>query len=149
MPNIYLYDRNSGATTLVTASQSGNYSADNRSLYPFFASDGQTLLFQSAASDLVTNDYNGASDVFVFNLFTAGIIPTFYVQIIPGASPGQNPTLIWPALPGKTYQFQFKDNLTDPAWQILPGNATILGGTGYFTDPTPVTSQRFYQVVGF
>jgi hypothetical protein len=151
VPNIYIYDRNSGATTLVTVSQFGNFSADNRSLNPFFSSDGQTLLFQSAASDLVTNDYNRASDVFVFNLFTAGMIPTFsfYVQIIPGASPGQNPTLIWPALPGITYQFQFKSNLTDPAWQTLPGDATILGGAGYFTDPTPAVSQRFYQVVGF
>ncbi len=149
VPNLFIYDRNSNATTLVTASQFGNFPADNWSLNPFFSGDGQTLLLQSAASDLVTNDYNRASDVFVFNLFTAGMIPTFYVQAIPGASPGQNPTLIWPALPGKTYQFQFKDNLADPAWQILPGNAAILGGTGYFTDPTPAAGQRFYKVVGF
>jgi hypothetical protein len=149
VPEIFIYDRNSGANTLVTMSQFGDFPADNRSLSPFFSGDGQTLLFQSAASDLVTNDYNRASDVFVFNLFTAGLIPTFYLQITPGASPGQNPTLSWPALSGTTYQFKFKNNLTDPAWQILPGNATILNGTGYFMDPTPATGKRFYKVVGF
>ncbi|MGD0812111.1 MAG: hypothetical protein ABSA83_00755 [Verrucomicrobiota bacterium] len=148
VPNIYIYDRNSGTTTLVTVSQYGNFSADNRSLSPFFSSDGQTLLFQSAASDLVTNDYNCASDVFTFNLFTAGLIQTFWVQAVPGASAGQNPTLIWPVLSGMTYQFLYKNNLTDPAWQTLPGSPTILGSTGYYTDPTPAAGQRFYKVTG-
>jgi hypothetical protein len=97
----------------------------------------------------VTNDWNRASDLFAFNLYAAGMIPTFYVQLIPGASPGQNPTLIWPVLAGKTYQVQFKNNLTDPSWQALPGNVTILGSTGYFTDTTPVSGQRYYQIVGF
>ena len=117
--------------------------------FPFFSGDGQTLVFQSAASDLVTNDWNRASDIFAFNLYAAGMIPTFYVQVSPAASPNQNPTLIWPVLAGKTYQVQFKNNLTDPAWQTLPGDVTILGSTAYFTDSTPVTGQRFYQIVGF
>jgi hypothetical protein len=149
VPDVFIYDRTSGATTLLTASQFGNRSGDNRSLLPFFSGDGQTLVFESAASDLVTNDWNRASDLFAFNLFAAGMIPTFYVQVSPGASPNQNPTLIWPVQAGKTYQVQFKNNLTDPAWQTLPGDVTILGSTAYFTDSTPVTGQRFYQVVGF
>jgi Tol biopolymer transport system component len=148
--DVFIYDRTSGATTLLTASQFGNRSADNRSANPFFSGDGQTLVFQSAASDLVgTNDWNRASDLFAFNLYAAGMIPTFYVQVSPAASPNQNPTLIWPVLSGKIYQVQFKNNLTDPAWQTLPGNVTILGSTGYFTDTTPVTGQRFYQIIGF
>jgi Tol biopolymer transport system component len=146
-PNIFIYDRNSDSTTLVTASQYGNYSADNRSLSPFFSGDGQTLVFQSAADDLVTNDYNRASDIFSYNLFTAGLISTFSIQIIPGA-PGQNPTLVWPALPGVTYQFLYKNDLGAPEWQTLPGTATILGQTGYFSDPTAPVAQRFYEVIG-
>ena len=149
VPDVFIYDRTSSATTLLTASQFGNRSGANRSLSPFFSADGRTLVFQSAASDLVTNDASHTSNLFAFNLYAAGMIPTFYVQAIPGASPNQNPTLIWPVLSGKTYQVQFKNNLTDPAWQTLPGNVTILGGTGYFTDSTPVTGQRFYQIVGF
>jgi Tol biopolymer transport system component len=149
VPDVFIYDRTSGATTLLTASQFGNYSGNNRSLNPFFSGDGQTLVFQSAASDLVTNDANRASDIFAFNLYAAGMIPIFYVQVVPGGSPNQNPTLIWPVLAGKAYQVQFKNNLTDPAWQTLPGTVTILGSTGYFTDSTPVTGQRFYRIVGF
>jgi WD40-like Beta Propeller Repeat len=149
VPDVFIYDRNSGTTMLLTASQFGNRSGDNRSLLPLFSGDGQTLVFQSAASDLVTNDWNRASDLLAFNLYAAGMIPIFYVQLGPGASSGQNPTLIWPVLAGKTYQVQFKNNLNDPVWQLLPGSVTILGSTGYFTDATPVTGQRFYQIVGF
>lgn len=148
VPDVFIYDRASGVTTLLSASQAGNGSGDNRSLLPIFSGDGQTIVFQSAASDLVTNDWNRASDIFAFNLYDAGLISTFYVQISPPASPAQNPTLLWPVQSGKTYQVQFKNNLTDPAWQTLPGNVTILGSTGYFTDPTPVATQRFYQIVG-
>jgi hypothetical protein len=149
VPDVFIYDRTSGATMLLTASQFGNRSGNNRSLLPFFSGDGQTLVFESAASDLVTNDWNRASDLFAFNLYAAGMIPTFYAQLSPGVSSGQNPTLIWPVLAGKNYQVQFKNNLNDPSWQTLPGSVTILGSTGYFTDTTPVTGQRFYQIVGF
>jgi hypothetical protein len=148
VPDVFIYDRTSGVTTLLSASQFGNGSGDNRSLMPIFSGDGQTLVFQSAASDLVTNDWNRASDVFAFNLYDAGLISTFHVQISPITSLMQNPTLVWPVQSGKTYQVQFKNNLTDPSWLTLPGNVTILGNTGYFTDPAPDAAQRFYQIVG-
>jgi hypothetical protein len=149
VPDVFIYDRTSGATTLLSASQFGNRSSDNRSLLPIFSGDGQTLVFQSAASDLVgTNDWNRTSDLFAFNLYSGGLIPTFYVQL-GAAGSGQNPTLIWPVLAGKTYQVQFKNNLSDPVWQTLPGSVSILGGTAYFTDPTPFAGQRFYQIVGY
>jgi len=147
VPDVFIYDRTSGSTMLLTASLFGNRSGDNRSLLPIFSRDGQALLFQSVASDLVTNDWNRASDLFEFNLYTGGLIPTFYVQL--SAPAGQNSTLLWPVLAGKTYQVQFKNNLSDPVWQTLPGNVTILGSTGYFKDNTPVNGQRFYQIVGF
>ena len=86
VPDIFLYDRNSGATTQLTANQSGNASGANRSANPFFSADGQTLVFQSAAYDLVTNDFNRNGDVFAVNLFAAGMIPVFYVQAIPRTS---------------------------------------------------------------
>jgi Tol biopolymer transport system component len=149
LPNVYLYDRTTGLTALVSASQFGPQSGDNRSLSPFFSGDGQTLVFQSAASDLVTNDVNRTGDVFSFNLFAAGLIPTFPVQIIPAASAGQPPTLQWPVVPGKAYQVLFKANLSDPAWQNLSTNVTIVGATAYFTDTTAATGQRFYQIIGF
>jgi hypothetical protein len=148
VPDVFIYDRTSGVTTLLSASQFGNGSGDNRSLLPMFSGDGQTLVFESAASDLVTNDWNRASDMFAFNLYNAGLISTFYVQISPITSTTQNPTLVWPVQSGKTYQVQFKNNITDRNWQTLPGTVTIVGNTGSFTDPTTVNGQRFYQIVG-
>jgi len=56
VPNLFVYDRNSGDTTLMTASVYGGGSGANRSFQPLFSPDGQTLVFQSAAFDLVTND---------------------------------------------------------------------------------------------
>jgi Tol biopolymer transport system component len=146
--NYFLFDRNSGAMTLLTASQFGNYSGQNCTANAFFSPDGQTLLLQSAAGDLVTNDFNRSGDVFAFNLFAAGMIPIFTVQAVVSSQSNPNVTLIWPVLPGKTYQVLFKNNLTDPAWQVLPGNVTILGNTGYFTDASPPIGQRFYQIIG-
>ncbi len=43
-PNIFLYDRQTGANTLLSASRFGNVAADNRSLAPVFSGDGQVLL---------------------------------------------------------------------------------------------------------
>ena len=148
VPDIFLYDRNSGATTLLSANWSGSASGANRSSNPFFSADGQTLVFQSAAYDLVTNDFNRNGDVIAVNLFAAGLIPVFYVHASPGTQSSPTPTLVWPVLAGKTYQVLYKDNLTDPAWQVLGGNITILGNTAYFTDPNPATGQRFYKIVG-
>ena len=80
VPDVLIYDRTAGTTTLLSPSQFGNRSADSRSLLPCFSGDGQTIVFESAASDLVTNDWNRASDVYAFNLYNAGMISTFYVQ---------------------------------------------------------------------
>jgi hypothetical protein len=105
-------------------------------------------MFQSAASDLATNDLNRVTGLFAFNLYAAGMIANFYVQVTAGTPSNPYPTLTWPVLSGKTYQVLFKNNLTDPVWQTVPGMVTILGGTGYFTDFAPVTGQKFYQITG-
>jgi Tol biopolymer transport system component len=149
VPDVFLYDRNSGTTTLVSASQFGGGSGANRSFNPCFSPDGQTLVFQSEAFDLVTNDFNRSGDVFAFNLFTGGVIPVFYVQSLQGLSASNpNPTLVWPVLSGKTYQVLFKSSLSDPAWQPLPGNIIVLGNTAHFTDSNPSGGQRFYWIMG-
>ena len=148
VPNLFLYDQSDGTTTLLTASSYGPRSGANRSLNPFFSSDGQTLAFESAAFDVTTNDFNQSGDIFAYNFFTAGLIPYFTVNAIPGPSAAPSPTLVWPTSPGKTYQVWFKNNLTDPNWQLLSGSITIQGSSAYFTDPAPSITQRFYKIVG-
>ena len=147
VPDIFLFDTQTGATTLLSASFLGTFAANDRSSSPVFSGDGQTLFFQSWASDFADGDFNQAGDVVAYSLYTSGLIPVFYVTILPGSGPGQSPWLTWPVVPGKSYRVQFKANIGD-SWQELSGNVTLVGSQGYYQDLTPANSRRFYRVVG-
>jgi hypothetical protein len=141
----------------VTASDAGNFTANDQSLKPVFSGDGQTLCFQSWASDLAGNDFNNGSDLFALNTASlpggAGATNSasvFYAQFSLSGGYGQGnqlPLISWPLAAGATYQVQYKTNLTDPVWQILPGNVSFIGGTGYITDPSPAPDNRFYRII--
>ncbi|MDB6112114.1 MAG: hypothetical protein JWR69_3864 [Pedosphaera sp.] len=141
VPDLFLYDQLNGTTTLLSANQSGTASANNRSLTPVFSGDGQTLFFQSWATDLIAQDFNHTSDLFAFAFL--------YATVVPGATPAQGPTISWPALPGMTYHVQYKDNLGDANWQEVNGSVTIIDGKGSLVDLAPGLSQRFYRVATF
>ena len=145
--DIFLFDRQAGATTLASASYFGNHAANNRSSSPVFSGDGMTLFFQSWASDLAGADFNQASDVVACNVYASGAIPIFSVTIFPGGAPGQGPWLAWQAVPGRSYRVQFK-NTVDDSWQELNGNVTIVGNQGYCQDIAPSATQRYYRIVG-
>jgi hypothetical protein len=135
----------------------GNSTADDRSLKPVFSGDSQTLYFQSWASDISGNDFNGDSDIFALDLALAltgsggggstNFISGPYLQLIPAGTLSPNPVISWPLTSGESYQVQYKTNLTDPVWLNLPGNAAFIGATGYFGDPSPAPGQRFYRIV--
>jgi hypothetical protein len=139
VPHLFLYDRLTGTTILLTTSRATGAPADNRSLTPVFSGDGRTLFFASWASDLVAQDFNWASDVFALGFL--------YVSVT--TSPASGPTLTWPARPGETYEVQFKNGLNDAQWQAVTGNIAIQGNQGHLTDLAPSTGQRFYRVVAF
>lgn len=134
---IILYDRQTGLNTLVSANRFTGLPSDDNSLRTRFSLDGQTLLIQSWASDLVAGDFNQSSDIIAQPIFVAVILPS---------SAGQGPWLQWPFVPGKNYTVQFKHNLGDPAWQTLPGNYTNSGVKAWMQDLGPVNSQRFYRI---
>jgi len=158
VPDVFLYDRTNGTTTLLSVDQTGNGAANNRSLNPVFSGDGLTLVFQSAASDLTANDFNNSGDLFSFDLIAlpgtglggstaTNTAPVFYTQLsLPGVS-SSYPVLSWPLVSGQSYHAQFKDNLTDPSWQDVNGSIIFIGGTGYINDHSPSASQRFYRIV--
>jgi Tol biopolymer transport system component len=139
VPDLFLYDRFSGTSSLLTTSRFTGLPADNRSLNPVFSGDGRTLFFQSWADDLVPQDFNHGDDVFALALLYASI----------SSVPGQGPTLTWPARPGETYQVQFKANLDEPVWQNVTGTVTVSGNHANLTDVAPSAEQRFYRVVAF
>jgi Tol biopolymer transport system component len=66
--NVYLRDRTNGTTRLVSVNLSGTGGGNGNSWPQGISTNGQYVLFESVASDLVANDTNNASDVFVRDL---------------------------------------------------------------------------------
>ncbi len=145
LPDVFVFDRLTGATTLLSASRFGGASASNRSLRPVFSGDGLTLVFESWGSDLVAQDFNQSGDLFAFSLVPPGTVPAFQAAMLPG-QPGPGAWLTWPGVPGASYRVQFKQSLSDLFWQDLDGAPMFLGNQAYFNDPVPGVSQRFYRI---
>ncbi|HKW30266.1 MAG TPA: hypothetical protein VJT54_13095, partial [Verrucomicrobiae bacterium] len=138
IPQLIVYDQLAGSNTLLSTAATGTASGDNRSLSPVFNSDGRTLVFASWASNLAADDFNHFSDVFAFEFL--------YANVTLGAA-GLGPTITWPYVSGHSYQVQYKNNLTDNAWQQVAGTMNINGNQASLTDPVPAAGQRFYRVV--
>lgn len=64
--DIFLHDRESGNTELVSAAPGGT-SADDASYAPSISADGRFVAFSSQASNLVPGDSNRRPDVFVYD----------------------------------------------------------------------------------
>jgi Tol biopolymer transport system component len=103
---------------------------------------------QAGDLSLAQNDADGDG---MSNLqeFLAGTDPTdpasvLRLQIGVQISSPNNVMLNWPAVPGKNYRVQFKDNLNDAVWSEAPG-ATVVGLQGSFSIPAGQSS-RFYRV---
>jgi Tol biopolymer transport system component len=156
--NMFIYDRVNNATILASVDLFGNSTANDNSLKPVFSADSQTLAFESWASDLATNDFNGGSDIFALNLATLPVTiagggggtsnsPPLYAALIPPGVISSNLAVSWPLASGAAYQVEYKTNLTDPVWQVLTGSPAFIGDTGYINDTAPAASQRFYRIV--
>ncbi len=131
--DVFLYDSSNNATILISVNAAGNASSADRSLKPAFSADGRTLFFQSWSSDISAGDFNSGSDLFALNLaalpMTTGTgggatnaASGFVAQLnlpVSGAS-NSLPVLTWPLAAGKSYQVQYKTNLTDAVWLPLP-----------------------------
>jgi hypothetical protein len=58
---------------------------------------------------------------------------------------GTNIILNWPGVTGKTYQLEYKDNLTDPTW--TPVGSPMTGtGTLTLTNSSGTSPQRFFYL---
>jgi len=145
--DIFLYDRLTGTTILLTANRSGAFSADGLSTTPAFSPDGKTLFFNSWASDLLSPpaDFNNYADIFAYRIYSSGDIPLFHAVM---SSSADGVFITWPAVSGKAYRVQYKNNVSDPEWQDITTGVTIVGNQGSFHEPAS-TAQRFYRVVGF
>jgi cysteine-rich repeat protein len=66
-PDVFVHDRQTGATTRASVAPDGS-GADDRSFTPALSGDGRLVAFQSVATNLVAGDGNGVPDVFVRDL---------------------------------------------------------------------------------
>lgn len=64
IPAIFVHDRNSGETNRVSVNSDG-YAADDACTGPAISFDGRFVSFESIATNLVSDDTNSASDVFI------------------------------------------------------------------------------------
>ncbi len=72
--NVYLCDRSSNTTVLVSANASGTGGGNGHSTAGQVSTNGRYALFESDASDLLPGDTNGVSDIFVRDLQTGSNI---------------------------------------------------------------------------
>lgn len=156
--DVFLYDRQSGTTTLLSASNQGQNSANLDSRAPVFSGDGQTIVFHSWASDMVTNDFDQDDDLFLVKILSSSAAtnppPVLTGQILfnPGSGGGSGqsiPQLTWATVPGVSYQVLYKTNLTDDAWLPVNGNVVIQNGVGYISDLAADPDHRFYRVMAY
>jgi len=148
IPQLYAFDRLALTTALLTTNRLGTGIgiADNRSLAPVFSGDGQSLFFQSYASDLAVLDFNHKADIFAWTLLHVTVTITNNGAGGPGV-----PSLSWAAVPGAAYRVEYKDDLADAVWHDASGGGTInvVGLRANFSDLSPAANQRFYRVTAF
>jgi Tol biopolymer transport system component len=94
-------------------------------------------------------DQDGMSDL---DEFRAGTDPTNQGSVLRTMTlyslDRNRTTLLWPAVPGKAYKVQFKDEVAVPGWTDLDVPVSVDGTTGSVTDPTAKdTPYRFYRVL--
>jgi hypothetical protein len=66
--DVFVHDLQTGTTTLASVNLAGTASGNGLSLFPSISADGRFVVFYSHATDLVANDTNKTSDVFVRDL---------------------------------------------------------------------------------
>jgi Tol biopolymer transport system component len=65
--DVFVYDRDTDQTRRVSVASDGT-EGNGASLNPVMAHDGQSIVFESHATNLVSQDTNGVQDIFVYSL---------------------------------------------------------------------------------
>ena len=159
---------NAGRTLVFQSSQSGLATGDINRFSDIFATQPDVTLDSDGDGipDWWMNKYFGhptglasdnsraqddANGTGLTNLqkFLLGLNPidpssTFQLGMASDAT-GQNVMLSWPGVPGKSYQIQYKTNLTDADW-LNYGGAVVATSSGLLTVPAGAPS-AYYRVI--
>jgi regulation of enolase protein 1 (concanavalin A-like superfamily) len=92
----------------------------------------------------MTDPTGKAQGLAIDNLSFSASVP----QPVPlsAQSAGANLLLNWQGASGQTYQLEYKDNLTDPAWTPVGDPVTGTGGTLTLTNDPGAAPQRFFRL---
>jgi len=111
---VWLRDVPAGRTILVSATSAGR-EASADSFAPSISADGQVVVFQSDADDLVPDDRNGAPDIYAWREGVA----VRRVSVAPGGTEGNGPS-VQPAISGDGRHVAFASG----ANSLVPGDTT-------------------------
>ena len=94
---------------------------------------------QAGDSSLASDDADGdgMSNLQEYLAGTSPIDANSVFRLWAGVPAGGIMNLTWPAVTGRSYQVQYKTNLTDSVWLTLPGSVWVTGGQGRFSAPAP------------
>ena len=122
--DIYVHDRQTGATSRVSVSSTG-IEGDSISQYPSISADGRYVAFESRATNLVDDDTNGEADIFIHDRQTGD---TTRVSVASNETQGNNSSNK-PAISGDGRYVAF-DSV---ASNLVPGDTNeITGGSDIF-----------------
>src|SRR5205814_8121366 len=68
--DVFLRNRTNNTTSLLSVNVSGTGGGNGHSISPVISADGRFVAFESAASNLVADDANNVSDIFLRDLLT-------------------------------------------------------------------------------
>jgi Tol biopolymer transport system component len=71
--DVFIHDRTTGTTTLVSLNQLRTASGNGTSFEPTISQEGRYVAFTSGASNLVTGDNNGSTDIFLYDVTTGAV----------------------------------------------------------------------------
>jgi Tol biopolymer transport system component len=139
--DVFVYDRQTGSVQRVSVA-AGGAEANADSYYSSISRDGHSVVFQSDASNLVSGDTNGCTDIFTSTLRYGQVVSLAPGQTLTGIDlglreiPGSIEGVLWSDLDG--------DGIRDSGEPALAGWTVWLDGTG--NDQSQVTDATGHYV---
>ena len=141
--DVFARDLFTQTTYCLSLNRDGTGTGNGCSAMPVLSSDGGSVGFSSDASDLIEGDRNNAADVFVARLASVSVLRLLKIERVSGGV-----AIHWAAVPGKTYQIEYKTQLNGAAWQTLPGAVTATTASAAKSDGTlGASTQRYYRII--
>ena len=140
-----LVDRDFNANRDIFALRLGAGDADGDGL----DDDWEMTYFGTLARDGTSDfDDDGLTDAQEYRAGTDPASGASVLRVLTLTLPGgAGTTVLWSAVPGKTYRVQSKDSADAAAWSEFPGLVTAPGSTASYVDTTGSPSgHRFYRV---